>query len=241
LPELIPIKNIISELKADIDSNPDDRDFVKEAHTLIQKTHIPFTFTSTKPGDSGEDKKAEIKNFNLPWIQFMYNGEPWLPLYCKRTNQPGWEYVPNVATKELVQRFCIDFNHIRQVNRKLLGLTKITTPGTSADKRGSPSALFRGMKISNDRQESCLAVAEFMSCMPIRIETHTYITQDSYKSHILFKHFNWEQIPWVLQSKDNFDYFMQFFPAMKIDYDEFVAALNTPNFNITVYDTIKWT
>lgn len=163
---------------------------------------------------SGECAKARYKNYNLPILQLMYNGNEKEPLKCLISKQEGWKDVPCFVDGTPKQRFNIDFNHIRQrQNGK-------RQAGISVDKIKGPSDIFRGKYLDKvyahpyDKNRSVLYLLEFMSIMPISQEYHSYISQDSAIGHLTLQNFAKETWPWVLQSKENYN---EFFEKFKID------------------------
>jgi hypothetical protein len=121
----------------------------------------------------------------------------------------------------------LDFNHIRQQNRFLLGLTKTKSPGMSVDKTRDPSAIFRSVDLAKpDRKMQLL---EFMCCMPVSTEYHKYITQDSSLHHICLADFPAASWPWGLRSEANFNQFQQdYWGSVMINYADFITMLHDP-------------
>lgn len=124
-------------------------------------------------------------------------------------------------------RFRVDFNHIRQQNRFLLGLTRVKSPGVSVDKTHDPSSLFRSRDLS--RVENRMSMLEFMCCNVVSVEEHKFITQDSSKNHISLDHFPEDTHPWGLQCRDNFEQFQNcYWGSTLIDWEEFTDLLRDP-------------
>ena len=183
-----------------------------------------FTPTCNK---SGEVRKAHYKNLNLAVLQHWYMGNPHTELRCLLTGSPGWVDVPNIVTGDTSLRFRLDFNHIRQQNRFLLGLTKTKSPGMSVDKTRDPSAIFRSTDLAKaDRRMQLL---EFMCCMPVSMEYHKYVTQDSSLHHVCLADFPAASWPWGLQSQGNFEEFQShYWGSVLINYADFVTMLHDP-------------
>lgn len=189
---------------------------------FIVNPQDPFQPTCTKPG---EIKKAYYKNLNLSVLQHWYMGDPDTALECLITGEPAWITVPDRSTGEPKLRFRLDFNHIRQQNRFLLGLTKTKSPGRSVDKNQDPSALFRAKNLA--LAENSRDLTEFMCCIPITLEQHKYVTQDSSLAHMSLD--NFDRWPWGLQNSTNFNTFQKhYWGTHKIDYDLFIAMLRDP-------------
>jgi hypothetical protein len=159
--------------------------------TLTLERH----FTPTRDDKYGELRKAQIKNHNLPILQYMYNGNELEPLKCMISGRLGWVDFPCLVTGKHKQRFDIDFNHIRQ---EQLG---DRVAGYSKDKGYyGPSDVFRSKRID----ENAKLFYEFLSIMPISQEYHSYITQDSALGHMTLRNFNKKYWPWALQSEKNY-------------------------------------
>ena len=176
-------------------------------------------FESTKPGAHGEDRKARIKNHNLPILQHMYMGDPAEPLRCAMTGTPAFVAWPCVVRGSHMQRFRIDFNHIRQ--RALANKQS----GISVDKgRYDPSHLFRTYELDSHWYKSTLI--EFMTIMPVSTEYHSYISQSSSYGDIVLNNFDRKTWPWHLRSKKNFNSFAKQYGLEHLDYALFIDHLN---------------
>ena len=186
-------------------------------------------FTPTAD-NSSEWRKARIKNRNLPYLQFMYNGNHLEPLKCMITGQHGWINVPNFVTKHDKKRFRIDFNHVRQE------CTETRQAGRSKDKDYyAPSAIFRDKLFVPPLQnyklgtgvdyQRFLNIAEFLTIMPICTEYHSYISQDSAKHDITLKDFDKKTWIWALQSPDNFNKVTKLLKIV-LDYDWVIDHLS---------------
>lgn len=176
---------------------------------------------------SSERRKAHYKNLNLPILQHWYHGDPQQTLTCSLTGTPGFLEDRDRVTGEPVMRFRLDFNHIRQQNRFLLGLTKTKSPGISVDKTRDPSSIFRSQDLSLARNR--MQMLEFMTCNLVSVEQHKYITQDSSKNHVSLDHFPESTWAWGLQTRDNFDEFQQrYWGDRLVDWEEFVDLLRDP-------------
>lgn len=152
-------------------------------------------FTPTRFDKYGELRKAQLKNYNLPILQYMYNGDETSPLKCLISGRPGWVDFPCLISEENKQRFDIDFNHIRQEQ------SGNQVAGKSKDKsKYSPSDIFRTKRLD----EHPILFYEFLTIMPISQEYHSYITQDSALGHITLAHFDKKYWPWALQSEENY-------------------------------------
>lgn len=176
---------------------------------------------------AGEIKKAYYKNLNLPVLQHIYMGDPNRPLTCRLTGEPGWVTVPDLVTGEPKTRFRLDFNHIRQRNKFLLGLTRVKSPGTSVDKVRDPSMIIRACDLS--LAVNRLRLMEMICCIPLTLEQHKYVTQDSSLGHISLADFPAHSWPWVLQSRANFDSVQQqYWGSTPVDYDQLITMLMDP-------------
>lgn len=183
-----------------------------------------FQPTCDKPG---EIKKAYFKNLNLPVLQHIYMGDPSRPLTCLLTGETGWVSVPDLITGEPKTRFRLDFNHIRQRNRFLLGLTRVKSPGTSVDKVRDPSSIIRACDLS--KATNRIRLMEMICCIPLTLERHKYVTQDSSLNHVSLAYFPAHSWPWVLQSRDNFEQVQQqYWGSTLVDYDQLITMLMDP-------------
>jgi len=178
---------------------------------------VNYQFVSTKPGAYQEDRKAEIKNYNLPILQYMYMGNCDTPLECLITKTPGFIAVNDFVTGRQKTRFRLDFNHIRQ------RASENRHAGHSVDKGSRvPSGIFRETRFDNDLRY----LFEFMTIMPISTEYHSYISQDSAKGNITLTNFKKEYWPWVLQSKKNYNDFCGDYNLNGVKYEEFIDHLS---------------
>lgn len=187
--------------------------------TTIDPWHPPIElkwyFTPTTMQYS-EIRKARIKNYNLPILQYMYNGDWTKPLRCMLSGEIGWKMIPCRHTKKPKQRFNLDFNHIRQEQ------SGNKSCGTSKDKgKYSPSGLLRGFYLDNNVSY----LLEFMTMMPLTPEHHGHISQDSASGHLSLLNFSKSEWPWVLQKKRNFNRFCDLF-EIKFDYSWFIDHLS---------------
>lgn len=185
--------------------------------TLPEDFLMPFE--STKPGAHSEDRKARIKNHNLPILQHMYMGDPQEPLQCAVTGTPAFVTWPCVVRGQTMQRFRIDFNHIRQraqTNKQ---------SGISVDKgRYDPSHLFRTYELDSRWHKRQLI--EFMTIMPVCTEYHSYISQSSAYGDIVLNNFDRKQWPWLLRTKKNFNSFVKQYDLDHLDYNILIDHLN---------------
>jgi hypothetical protein len=184
----------------------------------------------------GEIRKAKIKNANLPYLQLMYNGDPYEPLRCLITKRNGWFSLADFGTGQMKKRFILDFNHIRQ------RCTSACQAGTSIDKgpSGDPSGWIRSRYLDPSyrgpnysyvyrQKERELDVFELMTIMPITSEYHSYVTQDSAKSDITLLSFEKSTWAWCLQNKQNFNETKQLLSIKHFDwveYDWFIDHLS---------------
>lgn len=174
-------------------------------------------FTPTRFDKSAEMSKARYKNYNLPILQYMYNGDKLTPLRCTITDRLGWVDFSCLVTTKPKQRFDIDFNHIRQEQQGAC------IAGNSKDKGAyDPSAIFRSKYLDKNPQ----LLIEFMSIMPVSQEMHKYITQDSALDHLTLKNFKKKYWPWVLQSRKNFKEFCEHYNIKGLKYKWFVDHLS---------------
>jgi hypothetical protein len=180
-------------------------------------------FESTQPNSYGENRKANIKNHNLPILQFMYMGDANKQLECLVTKTPGFLNVPDLVTGNDKLRFRLDFNHIRQQE------TGSSSAGYSVDKGyRAPSGIFRETRF-DDTYLNYAYLYEFMCIMPICTEYHSYISQDSQKGDITLVNYKKEHWSWVLQNKKNYDHFCKNFKLNGISYQEIIDHLSDIN------------
>lgn len=188
--------------------------------TLFEHTLQELMFTSTLPTSYKENRKADIKNYNLPILQFLYHGDSTIELHCLLTKEPAFVNVPNWATGDDKRRFRIDFNHIRQKCNEL------RQGGKSLDKMGlDPSALFREKRLDYPGHQTYLL--EFLAIMPITTEQHSYITQDSAKHDITLNCFPKYSWPWALRSESNWKRTCARYNIMGISYREWIGHLSS--------------
>lgn len=200
--------------------------YLNEKFTLVEQ----FTPTSFS---SGEIKKARIKNSNLPFLQFMYHGDPNTPLHCLITGKYGWVLGKDYGNQEPKKRFRIDFNHIRQK------CNSSRTAGVSIDKCDTPSSLFRdcyldpgyknrdyAYKARQRKRE--LDALEFIAMMPVCSEEHSFISQDSSKHDIVLTNFDKSTWAWCLKNPENFIKTKEFLGIKhyNVDYDFMIDHLS---------------
>ena len=192
-------------------------------------------FESTKPGAYQEDRKAEIKNHNLPIIQYMYMGSRDTPLGCVVSKTPAFAITKDYGNPgQTKRRFRIDFNHIRQ------RCTYNRAAGISLDKGVRlPSGIFRETRFDSDFVKHARLLIEFMAIMPVCTEVHTNITQDSQKNHITLNSFEQHEWPWVLQSAKNFNQFCNDFDLGDFNYDQFIDHLSDID-HAPLHKRLKW-
>lgn len=184
-------------------------------------------FISTDKTKYQENRKAQIKNFNLPFLQYMYMGDKTTPLACLLTGRPAFVMVKDFVTGKDKMRFSVDFNHIRQKS------TVSRHSGNSIDKSNyAPSEIFRMTFLHESRNMYfSTPLVEFMTIMPVCTEYHSYISQDSAKGDITLRSFSGRTWPWVLKSKKNFNKFLK---DMNVNingltYDLFIDHLSDIN------------
>lgn len=175
-------------------------------------------FISTK-NTYKENRKAEIKNHNLPILNYMYTGDPTVQMKCSLFGTPAFLEYQDIVTGQSKIRFRIDFNHIRQLSndKRYAGIS------LDKDKTYDPSGLFREKRLDDPKYARYLF--EFMAIMPVSIEAHSYITQDSAKGHITLTNFNKLTWTWVLREKNNYDQFCKQYKIQGIQYDDFIDHL----------------
>ncbi len=195
---------------------------------MTRKIFIPVDALFQPTCDkAGEIKKAYYKNLNLPVLQHIYMGDPTTPLTCLLTGEPGWVNFPDLVTGEPKTRFRLDFNHIRQRNRFLLGLTRVKSPGVSVDKDRDPSAIIRACDLG--QAERRLRLMEMICCIPLTLEYHKYVTQDSSVNHVSLANYPAHSWPWVLKSRDNFETVQRtYWGSVLVDYDQLITMLMDP-------------
>jgi hypothetical protein len=178
-------------------------------------------FESSKPGAYGEDRKAKIKNYNLPILRYMWMGSRDKELTCAITGLPGFRTdVPDIVTGLPKTRFTLEFNHIRQE------AYVASHAGISKDKCGTPSAVFRGTYLDADYVSDKINLIEFMCIIPVNKEYHKYISQDSAKGNITLQNFPKDKWTWVLQNKKNFNQFIQDMNLNGLEYDDMIDHLS---------------
>lgn len=176
-------------------------------------------FTSTKDSYQ-ENRKAELKNYNLPILQYMYMGSPMTPLQCSITQTAAFVAWPCIVQNKTLNYFRLDFNHIRQ------RATETRCAGTSVDKdRYGPSDIFRARRLDNPKYVKDLV--EFMCMMPISTEYHAYVSQSSAYGDITLSNFEHKYWPWHLKSEANFAEFTQKYSLDFIPYNKFIEHLST--------------
>lgn len=177
-------------------------------------------FTSTKDTTS-ENRKAEIKNYNLPILQEIYMGDRNKPLACCISNQPAFIEHPCLVHRHNSDklRFTIDFNHIRQEQHGR------AAAGQSLDKGPmDPSGIFRGHYL--DRAKYLGSLIEFLTMMPVNSLIHDFITQDSQIGNITLQSFDPAHWPWHLQNKTNWDFLAYKYSFDFISYDQMIDHLS---------------
>jgi len=180
-------------------------------------------FESTKTNSYNENRKANIKNHNLPILQFMYMGDSTKTLECLITKTPGFINVPDLVTGNDKLRFRLDFNHIRQKE------SGSSSAGFSLDKgRRAPSGIFRETKFDNFYSNHAY-LYEFMCIMPICTEYHSYISQDSAKGDITLQNYKKEYWSWILKAPANYKNFCKTFDLNGISYQEIIDHLSDIN------------
>jgi hypothetical protein len=175
-------------------------------------------FISTKPG-SREDRKAYFKNHNLPILQEIYKGSREAPLTCCIFGTPPFMNFPCIVQKKNMDRFRIQFNHVRQK------ASSTRQSGISVDKHSiyEPSGLFRNRCLDDPKYK--IDLIEFMTMMPVDVEAHSYISQSSAYGDITLKDFPKEYWPWHLQSPENFKYICDKYQLNFLDYNWFIDHL----------------
>jgi hypothetical protein len=194
---------------------------IKNPYFKTPDKKLKYFFTPTK--DSyGESSKANFKNHNLPILQHWYNGKPYQPIKCLITKQIGFYNFPDIVTQQDKQRFTCEFNHIRQVQ------DGGCRSGVSIDKRNyDPSAIVRAVQLDNPSKK--IDLLELMTTMTLNKQIHSFVSQDSAKSHITLDNFKQEWWPWGLKKKKNFCKFVEQYNLTDINYDKFIEMLRNIN------------
>lgn len=188
----------------------------KKSYLPVQNITYYFHPTCDKPK---EVAKARIKNWNLPFLQWIYNGNELSPLRCLITGDVGFKQIHCFVNQTPKLRFNIDFNHIRQRQ------SETRAGGISVDKGIlSPSEIFR--RYPFDKYSHYLT--EFMCIMPVSQETHNYISQDSQIGNITLLNFEKNTWPWFLQDISNFNQVCTKF-GLNYKYDKFLDHLSDIN------------
>ena len=190
-------------------------------------------FVSSKPGYYGEDRKAQIKNHNLPILQHLYMGSRDTPLECLITKTPAFIQVPDFATGKSKTRFRLDFNHIRQKT------TDHVHSGNSVDKQNTPSAIFRETRFDDRASKSHRALFEFMCIIPVCTEYHSYISQDSSKHNLTLTSYNQNSWPWALRKEKNYQEFTKTYGISGIPYDQFIDHLSNID-HPPIFKRLEW-
>lgn len=178
-------------------------------------------FQSTKPGVASEDRKAHFKNYNLPILNYIYNGDEKKEIYCCISKTPGFKDVWCPVRKKERQVFRIDFDHIRQKHD-----TYRKASGVSIDKTEAPSSIFRAYPLDNPVYKQKLI--EMMCCWPLCTEEHSYKSNSSQWGNIVLNNYPKKLWPWHLKNKKNFDKVCDKF-KLDLDYHAFIEALNDIN------------
>ena len=172
----------------------------------------------------GENRKAEVKNHNLPILQEMYFGSKEKILECVFSRQPAFKKFPCLVQNKSLNRFTIEFNHIRQYQ------SGNRASGISLDKgQYAPSDIFRTNRL--DSPKYVKELIEFMTMIPVTKEVHSYISQSSAYGHITLKNYPKKNWPWHLKNKQNFDKFCKKYNLEFLDYDKFInhlCSINSP-------------
>jgi hypothetical protein len=177
-------------------------------------------FTPTRFDRYSEIRKADIKNYNLPILQYWFNGSTEEPIKCLITGMPAFVEFPDIGTGQYKMRFVIDFNHIRQMK------SPSARAGISVDKTYTPSAIIRESRLDEYKKREHLL--DLMTTIPVHSLYHSFITQDSAKSDIILLNFKKDWWPWGLQSKTNFNEFCKHL-YVDLDYKKFVTMLSDIN------------
>lgn len=175
-------------------------------------------FTSTNSNLPSENRKAIIKNHNLPILNWIYHGNENTEIHCCLTKTPGFTDVYCPVRKRTVQVFRIDFDHIRQ---KYDSYRKAT--GKSIDKTYTPSGIFRDYKLDSPAYKDKLV--EMMTCWPLCTEYHSYKSSSSQHGNIILNDYPKKLWPWHLKNKTNFNKVCKRF-ELDLDYDWFIEQLN---------------
>ena len=186
---------------------------------MIQEYKYPLWEANTET--TAEINRAKNRNLNLPILQYWNNGDKNIPLHCMMSKVPAIVLRPNLAS--LDKNICknnIEFNHIVQINT------------TCRDKTKSPSDLFRGTKLKNNKK----VLIEFMKIIPLSQVDHSYVTSLSKQMDIdittfqeLAKIYKDETIiPWGLRCKENFNEFCEEYD-LHLDYEIFIDKLTLKN------------
>ena len=191
---------------------------VKNPYFVNPNPQLKFYFTPTKNNPS-ESRKANLKNHNLPILQEWYNGKPYQPIRCLITKKSGFYQFPDIITSTPKQRFTCDFNHIRQIQ------DGNCRSGVSVDKgRYDPSEIIRGTRLDDEDKKHYLL--EMMTTMTLSQEIHSYVSQDSAKSHVTLKNFDQAWWPWGLKNSKNFYKFTNKYNITNVNYEKFIEVLS---------------
>ena len=210
---------------------------VNETHFIITGSawRKKLMFVSTKPDSYNENRKAEIKNHNLPILQYMYMGSRDTPLACLISKTPAFINTQDFGNLgQTKRRFRIDFNHIIQ------RCTNLRQAGVSLDK-GSylPSSIFRNKRLDSGYVVDKKYLVEFMTIMPVCTEMHSYISQDSAKHYMTLNSFDKDMWPWVLQSSKNFTQFCNDFKLGNLNYTQFIDHLSDVH-HAPLQERLRW-
>jgi len=190
---------------------------VREVRKAIRKYRAGNLFYQpSNPNHPGEVKKAQIKNWNLPILNFIYNGDPNEPIKCMVLGELGFVKRKRRNIDQEHWAFVLEFNHICQ--KFIYGTT-----GKSIHKdNGEPSDLIRRYYLT-DKWEY---LDELLKCIPLSRREHDFITNDSQYGDIDLSCFEIEEWPWVIRCRENYEFFLAVFDIDNLvlfpDYDEYM-------------------
>lgn len=173
-------------------------------------------YQPSNPNHPGEVRKAQIKNWNLPILNFIYNGDPNKLIKCMISGRLGFIKRKRCNTGQEHYALCLEFNHICQ--QYIYGIT-----GKSVHKGNvEPSSLIRRHYLTNKLEY----LDELLKCMPVSKFEHSCITNDSQYHDIDLSCFPVESWPWVIRCRENYEFFIDVFditdPILFPDYNEYM-------------------
>lgn len=190
---------------------------IQETKDFILDYRVGNSFYQpSNPNHAGEIKKSQMKNWNLPILNFIYNGDPNDHLKCMISGESGFCKRKRRNTGQEYYAFGLEFNHICQ--KFIYGTT-----GKSIHKGNiEPSGLIRRDYLTNRLEW----LDELIKCIPLSKKEHGYITNDSQYADIDLSCYDCKEWPWVIRNRENYEFFIAVFDinnsVLFTDYDEYM-------------------